>query len=151
MTIKNVRRINDQEHIVLAIWATDCAERVLPYFEKKYPKDNRPRKAIEAGRAWAHGEITVGVARTASIAAHAAARTTDDAAACAAARSAGQAVATAHMVGHAAHAAEYAIKAIRYAASSNDADKAVKRERNWQYRHLSAHLRLVVFPSQFSK
>jgi hypothetical protein len=58
MTTKLVRQINDKKQIALAIWATDCAERVLPHFEKKYPKDNRPRKAIEAGRAWAHGEIT---------------------------------------------------------------------------------------------
>ena len=24
---------------ILAVWATDCAERVLPYFEEKYPGD----------------------------------------------------------------------------------------------------------------
>ncbi|MHA1738043.1 MAG: putative immunity protein, partial [Candidatus Heimdallarchaeota archaeon] len=33
----------------LVIWATDCAEHVLSYFEEKYPKDKRPREAIEAG------------------------------------------------------------------------------------------------------
>jgi len=44
----------------LALWAADCAERVLPYFEEKYPRDDRPRKAIEAARAWARGEIRVG-------------------------------------------------------------------------------------------
>jgi len=32
---------------MLALWAADCAERVLPLFEKEYPKDPRPRKAIE--------------------------------------------------------------------------------------------------------
>lgn len=37
----------------LAIWAADCDERVLPYFEEKYPEDNRPRKANEACRTWA--------------------------------------------------------------------------------------------------
>jgi hypothetical protein len=30
-----------------------CAETALPIFEKKYPDDDRPRKAIEAARAWA--------------------------------------------------------------------------------------------------
>lgn len=34
-----------------AIRAADCAERVLPSFEGRYPEDNRPRVAIEALRA----------------------------------------------------------------------------------------------------
>ena len=36
----------------------DFAERVLPIFEAHYPDDDRPRKAIEAARAYARGEIT---------------------------------------------------------------------------------------------
>ena len=36
----------------LAAWAIDCAERVLPYFEKKYPEDKRPRKAIAVLQDW---------------------------------------------------------------------------------------------------
>lgn len=39
------------------LFAADCAERVLPIFEKEYPNDDRPRKAIEAARACARGEI----------------------------------------------------------------------------------------------
>ena len=45
------------DHKTLAIWACDCAERVLPFFERKHPKDDRPRRAIEAGRAWARTGI----------------------------------------------------------------------------------------------
>ena len=41
----------------LRLWSCDCAEHVLPIFERTYPDDDRPRKAIEAGRAYAHGEI----------------------------------------------------------------------------------------------
>ena len=37
----------------LVTFAADCAERVLPKFEDRYPDDQRPRKAIEAARAWA--------------------------------------------------------------------------------------------------
>ena len=33
-------------------YACDCAERPLPKFEAKYPKDTRPRAAIEAARSW---------------------------------------------------------------------------------------------------
>ena len=39
------------------LYAADCAERVLPIFEKARPGDDRPRKAIEAARAFARGEI----------------------------------------------------------------------------------------------
>ena len=39
-------------HRTLAIWAADCVERVLPYFEDRYQEDNRPRRAIEALRIW---------------------------------------------------------------------------------------------------
>ena len=89
----------------LALWAAVCAEHVLPYFEEKYPKDDRPRKAIEAARAWSCGEIKCGKARDAAVATHAAARAADEGAARAAARAAGHAAGTAHMAGHARHAA----------------------------------------------
>ncbi|WP_374058322.1 putative immunity protein [Thermaerobacillus caldiproteolyticus] len=36
------------DHRTLVLWATDCTEHVLLYFEGKYPKDDRPQKAIEA-------------------------------------------------------------------------------------------------------
>src|SRR5262245_7566229 len=38
--------------------------------------DDRPRRAIETARAWAAGAVSVGAARTAAVAAHAAARDT---------------------------------------------------------------------------
>jgi hypothetical protein len=65
--------VDSQDHESLALWAADCAEHVLPYFEEKCPKDARPRRAIEAARAWARGEIRVGEARAAAVATHAAA------------------------------------------------------------------------------
>ena len=40
------------------LFACDCAERVLSIFEKEYPDDNRPRKAIETARLFANGEAT---------------------------------------------------------------------------------------------
>jgi hypothetical protein len=111
------------DHRTLAIWATDCAEHVLSYFEEKYPKDNRPRKAVEAGRAWVRGEISVSEARSAAFAAHAAARDADEGIARAVARATGHAAATAHVAGHAVYAANYAATAIA-------------KERAWQYQHL---------------
>jgi hypothetical protein len=41
----------------LRMFAADCAERVLHLFEAERPHDDRPRRAIEAARAFARGEI----------------------------------------------------------------------------------------------
>jgi len=43
----------------LALRAADRAESVLAHFEVRHPRDDRPRKAIEAGRAWARGELAM--------------------------------------------------------------------------------------------
>lgn len=100
-------------HRSQALEAADCAERVLALFESRAPNDDRPRKAIDAARAWARGEIRVGAARTAALSAHAAARdAAAHPAACAAARAAGHAAATAHVVTHARAASLYANKAL---------------------------------------
>lgn len=40
----------------LHILTCDFAERVLPIFEKEYPDDNRPRRAIEVKRLWLEEE-----------------------------------------------------------------------------------------------
>jgi len=71
MKVEQAKALDEQDHRALALWAADCAERVLPRFEGKCPEDDRPRGAIEAGRAWARGEIAMGEARAAAFAAHA--------------------------------------------------------------------------------
>lgn len=128
--------ITKHDQRTLVLWASDCAEHVLAYFVEEYVEDERPRKAIEAGRAWARGEIAMSEARTAAFAAHAAARDIDHAAACAAARAAGHAAATAHVAGHAVHAATYAAKAAAYLSNPADAAANTAKERNWQFQRL---------------
>ena len=141
--------LDKRDHRSLVLWATDCAEHVLPYFEEKYPKDNRPRNAVEAGRAWARGEIAMSEARAAAIAAHAAARAVDQAAARAPARAAAHASATAHVAAHAAHAANYAVTAATAVAEvPTDSAAATAKERDWQYRRLPKHLRPEAFPTR---
>ena len=87
---------SQSDHRILAVWAADCAERTLPYFERNHPKDDRPRKAIVACREWAcSGVFRMADVRKVSLAAHAAARQVKgDDAARSAARAAGQAMAT---------------------------------------------------------
>jgi hypothetical protein len=141
MKIETAKRLDEPDHRSLALWAAECAKHVLPRFEEHYPEDDRPRKALEAGRAWARGEIACGKARAAALAAHTAARDADHKAARAAARAAGHAAATAHVAGHARHAAAYAVKAATAAAGPADAGTAAATERDWQRRHLPEHLR----------
>ena len=71
----------------LVTFAADCAERVLPKFEERYPADKRPREAIEAARAWVTcpSPKTRAAAYAASTAASAASTAASDAAAYAAA------------------------------------------------------------------
>ena len=124
----------------LAVWAIDCAERVMPYFEQAYPEDGRPRQALDTLKTWiATGKFRMAVIRKASLGAHAAARDVgEDSPARSAARAAGQAVATAHVHTHAPGAALYALQAIHRAATPEEAGAAVAAERVWQRERLVA-------------
>jgi hypothetical protein len=128
------------DQTTLAIWAIDCAGRVLYSFEENYPDDPRPRGALNICREWTtSGIFCMKVIRGASLAAHAAARDAgSDTPARSAARAAGQAVATAHVPAHSMGAANYALQAVWRAAGPAGADVAVEKERDWQYRHLLA-------------
>jgi len=140
--MRRYKKHSKQDQRSLATCAADCAERVLQYFEEAYPKDDRPRKAIEACRTWVRtGAFKMADIRGASLAAHAAAREAkEDNPACFAARAAGQAVATAHVPQHAFGAAYYALRAIAAADPAN-AEVEVAKERNWQSRRLPRNLR----------
>jgi len=135
-----IQLVEKTDQKTLALWAIDCAKRVLPYFEETYPEDPRPRNALETLQTWIRtGAFSMAVIRKASLDAHAAARDVgEDNPARSAARSAGQAVATAHVPAHAIGAAIYALQAIHRAtnASDADADAALAKERDWQYQHL---------------
>lgn len=130
--------VKNTDSKTLAVWAIDCAERVLPYFENEYPDDPRPRKAIETLKMWSNtGEVRLAVIRKASLDAHAAAREVGkDSAARSAARAAGQAVATAHVPTHSIGSAIYALQAIHRGTNAANTLAAVAKERAWQYQHL---------------
>lgn len=132
--------VRKTSHTTLAVWAADCAERVLPYFEGACPEDTRPRTAIEACREWARtGVFRMAEVRKTALAAHAAAREVQEGnPARSAARAAGHAMATAHVATHAISAAIYAATAVRDTADPVDAKLATIKEREWQYWHLLA-------------
>jgi glycogen debranching enzyme len=130
--------IQQSDHQTLAIWAKDCAERVLPYFSNLFPQDLRPTRALETLQSWiTTGKFSMATIRRASLDAHAAARNVGkDTPARSAARAAGQAVATAHVPMHALGAANYTAQAVHRATALEEAEEAVKQERAWQYQHL---------------
>jgi len=78
---------------------------------------------------WEKGNASVDDARNASLDAIAVANESSNPTSIAVARSVGHAVATAHMADHSLGAALYALKAVKNAGKSIDA------ERRWQNRH----------------
>jgi hypothetical protein len=139
--------LRDDDHHLLAIWAADCAQHVLPLFEEAQPDDDRPRKAIELARAWARGEVTMTVSRTSAGHANAAARDLSGAAR-QAAYAAGQAAAVAHVAAHELGAAAYAIRAARAAAPDGESEAAGSRECQWQREQLPAAIRGLVLDDE---
>ena len=139
--------LRDDDHRRLAIWAADCAEHVLHHFELARPQDDRPRRAIDLGRAWARGEISWGEARTSAGHANAAARDLRDAPRHAA-YAAGQAAAVGHVAAHELGAAAYAIRAAREAAAEDDRVEAGRVECRWQRAQLPDEIRDLVLDDQ---
>jgi hypothetical protein len=134
-------KLKSEDHKLLLIWALKCAERVLKYFEKEQPGDDRPHKALEVGRfVVKNGEATMAQIRKASLDSHAAARKCpENSPARFAARACGQAVATVHVQTHAPGAPMYALKALKALG------KDIEKERTWQKKHLPKHLHAIGF------
>ena len=145
ITVRRGGSLQDRDHRLLAIWAADCAQHVLHHFEQVRPNDDRPRRAIDLGRAWARGEITWAAARTAAGHANGAARDLNGAPRHAA-YAAGQAAAVGHVAAHELGAAAYAIRAVRAAAPEN-AD-AGRLECQWQRAQLPEEIRELVLDDQ---
>ncbi len=131
-------------------WAADCAERALSVYETQANSDSRPRAAIEGIRVFAAGGKRTAQLRSLALAAHAAARETDDPAAVAAARAAGSAAASAythpladvHQTKHILGPAAYAALALELAHTGdpNIGDAEVR----WAIEHVTARVRQVL-------
>jgi len=147
ITVRRGGSLQDDDHHLLAVWAADCAEHVLHHFEQARPGDDRPRRAIELGRAWARGEIAWAEARTAAGHANGAARDLSGAARHAA-YAAGQAAAVGHVAAHELGAAAYAIRAVRAASPEGEGEEAGRRECQWQRAQLPDEIRELVLDDQ---
>jgi hypothetical protein len=147
ITIRRGGTLSDRDHQLLASWAADCAEWVLPLFEAVRPDDDRPRRAIDLARAWARGAVPMTVSRTAAGHANGAARDLRGAPRFAA-YAAAQAAAVAHVAEHELGAAAYAIKAVRAAAPADQAVEAGRRERDRQRDRLPPEVRDLILDDQ---
>ncbi|WP_223623067.1 putative immunity protein [Microbacterium sp. EST19A] len=127
--------LSETERRIVAAWAADCAEHVLPLFEAEAPDDDRARDAIDRARAFARGELTAaGEIRRRFVAGRSAASAHTPAGR-AAARAAAQAAGVAHMGAHALGAAAYAATAVGLARP--DAPDALGTEVRWQLERLT--------------
>ena len=124
-------------------WACDCAEHVFPLFGEKL--DERLKNALLIAKDWTKGKATVGDARNASVSAHTVARESSNPIIIAVARSIGHAVATAHMADHSLGAALYALKAVKNAGESVDA------ERKWQNEQLPPEIMELILTTRSKK
>ena len=147
------------------LFASDCAEHVLPIYEKRYPSDTRVRDCISTARQYALGIATekqlaaawaaardAGAAAEAAWAARAAEAAAEAAraaeAAWAAARAAEAAAEAARAAARAAEAAAEAAWAARAAeaawAAARDAGAAAwDAERQWQTKRLMEYLKIT--------
>jgi immunity protein 5 of polymorphic toxin system len=147
VTVRRGGTLTDDDHRLLAVWAAECAEHVLPLFDAVRPGDDRPRRGIEAARAWVRGELRMMEARGAAFPANAAAREVTGAARFAA-LSAGQASAVAHVAEHDLGAAAYALRAVASAAPAAGSLDALRHERDWQIAQLPEGVRVLVLEDQ---
>ena len=134
--------LSEAERRIVAVWAADCAERVLGLFEAEARSDSRPRDAIARARAFGRGELGVADAIRRRFDGGGGAREVSTPAAAAAARAAGQASAIPHMGVHALGAAAYAVKAVGLAAP--DLSEAVSEGIHWQLSSMSVEARATL-------
>lgn len=133
--------LSEPDRRLVAVWAADCAERVLPLFEGE-SADGRPRDAIARTRAFAAGDLGAADEIRRRFVAGRAANSVTAPSAIAAARAAAQAAGVAHMGAHALGAAAYAAKATRL-ASPGDPDR-LDNELRWQVASMTTGVRAVL-------
>jgi hypothetical protein len=135
--------LKKEQHYQLIKWACYCAEHVSPLFGEKI--DERLKNALNVAEEWKQGNASVGDARKASLGAIAVANESSNLTAIAVARSVGHAVAAAHMADHSLGAAWYALRAVKNAGKSVDA------ERKWQDKQLPSEIKELVLTARKSR
>jgi hypothetical protein len=135
--------LKNEQHRQLIKWAWDCSEHVLPL--NGSVMDERVNKALLVAKAWEEGRASVGDARKAALDAIAVANEASNPLSVAIARSVGHVAATAHMADHSMRAALYALKAVK------NAGKSIEAERKWQNEQLPIEIMELVLDTRSKK
>jgi hypothetical protein len=130
-------------HKQLMKWACKCSEHVLSLSSETV--DERLVNALLIANDWAAGKAKAGDAMKASVHSHTVARESENPISVAVARSVGHAAATAHMADHSLGAAIYALKAVKFA------DRSIDAERKWQNEQLPSEIRELVLSTRINK
>ena len=128
--------LTKDHHHQLIRWARKISKHVLSLIDGNI--DQRLIHSLYVAKEWEKEKATVGDARNASVRAHTVARESSNPIIIAVARSIGHAVATAHMADHALGAALYALKAVK------SAGKSIEAERKWQKEQLPSEIKELV-------
>lgn len=128
--------ISKQKHRTLVMWALDCAQEPLAYFESRYPNEMRLRRALELSEAWARGVIKMPEAKRAILDAHAVAKEIDDNECIALAHAIGHAGATVHTETHALGLVFYELTAIVRRAGIDQCQTAIEKRISVYYDRL---------------
>lgn len=121
----------------LRLFAADCAEHVLPIYEREYPNDARPRNAIQAARDYAEGRIDAAARDAACAAARDAERDAERAAAWAA--SAAWAAIAASATSRHSRPTQASVVIALAAASCAAHRVAIAAERAWQQERFNSY------------
>ena len=133
---KLIRLIELQKHRTLVMWAFECANIPLGLFEEKYPKEHRPRVALEMCKAWAKGEVKMAVAKKSILDTHAVAKEIEDDVYIALCHAIGHAGATVHVETHALGLVLYELTAIVFVNSKDDFDLVVNEKIDYYFYRL---------------
>jgi len=131
-----IHLIELQKHRTLIMWAFDCVQIPLATFEKKYPNEYRPRKALELCKDWAKGMIKMPIAKRAILEAHTVAKEIDDNEDVALVHAIGQGVATVHVETHALGLVFYELSAIVFNVGLENCNSAISKKISYYYERL---------------
>jgi len=140
--VASPQTLTETDRRVLARWAADCAQRVLPLFEPTDPGDSRVSDALARARAFGEGHSTAAAEIRLRMVAFSAASAATNPAGAAAARSVAHAAAVAHMGAHALGAAAYAVRAVTLAQPERP--EARDEELRWQVGELTDEARAAL-------
>ncbi len=127
------KRIKKLDQKTRALWAASCGEHALQFLNNENPKEKRPLMAIKAARDWGMDKIPAADVRGAELNSNAASKEADTLSGMMMAKAAEHAAAISHSKGHTFTSATFAAKVIFHGVEDENKDKALHKEREWQF------------------